>query len=347
MKNLAKQISEIIIEEHSDNELLKRLSDPYWFQSFGCVLGFDWHSSGLTTTTTGALKEALKDNEFIAIAGGKGKNSLKTPDEIKKLGDKLNLKEKQIIDLIKTSKLSAKVDNALIQDGFKLYHHTIFFTKNSWAVVQQGMSSSIYARRYHWIKKEGIKFTNEPHSGIISDKLTNPLNLIAKESEETRKCSLDLMKDNPVRLKKYLKPLKLNIYQRTLFDYSDNIKSFSMPLQHFPSIDFNLKILLNAYEQQPKDYEELVLVKGMGEKNIRSLALISHLVYGTELSWKDPVKFSFAHGGKDGWPFPVDQRAMINNNEFLNNVIKESKIGNKDKLRCLKRLNRFYSKKKI
>jgi len=364
MKNLSKNISELIINEYGENELLKRISDPYWFQSLGCVIGFDWHSSGLTTTTTGALKEALKNNEYIGIAGGKGKASLKTPEEIKKLGEKINLKEKQINNLIKTSRISAKVDNCLIQDGFRLYHHTIFFTKNLWAVVQQGreslrdnlsksaaskgsrMSNNRYARRYHWIKKEEINFVNEPHSGIISDKLTNPLNLTAKESEETKKCSLDLIKDNPLRLRKYALPLKIDNRQRRLTDFTEHerVDSFKMPLQHFPSIDINLKTLVEAYEQQPKNYEELIMIKGMGEKNIRSLALISHLVYGTKLSWKDPVKYSFAHGGKDGWPYPVDENKIKENAEFLKNAIKESEIGDKEKTKCLRRLNNYYTK---
>ncbi len=339
MKKLAGYISELIMDEYGENEFLKRLSDPYWFQSFGCVLGFDWHSSGLTTTTTGALKEALKDNEKIAIAGGK-KTARKTPEEIQNIGYKLNLKEKQINELIKISRLSTKVDNFLIQDGFKLYHHTIFFSNNSWSIIQQGMNKSVYARRYHWIKKEKQNYICEPHSGIISDKITQPLNLTAKESEETRKCSLDLIKDNPIHLRKYF-----TNHQTTLFDFSKNnpLKYFKMSVQHFPKIDVNMNTLIQAYEIQPKNFEELILIKGMGQKNIRALALISHLIYGTELSWKDPIKYSFAHGGKDGWPFPVDNNIVNKNIEILKNAIKDSRINNSEKSRCLKRLNSFYS----
>ena len=356
MKNLALAISELILDEYGEKEFLKRLANPYWFQSLGCVLGFDWHSSGLTTTTTGALKAALKNSNLIAIAGGKGKTSLKAPDEIIELGDKLNLKEKKIQELIRISKLSAKVDNSLIQDNFQLYHHTIFFTKKSWTVIQQGMNNH-YARRYHWMEKENMDFTNEPHSGIISDKLTKPLNLTSKITNETKKCSLDLIKDHPNHLKKYIKPLRmieLVKEQKTLFDFkvfSDNksainsIKSFSMPSQHFPLIDADLKTLIHAYETKPSSYEDLILIKGMGQKNIRALALISHLIHGTELSWEDPVKYSFAHGGKDGWPFPVDKKKMNENITFLKTAIKDAKLDNDKKTRCLKRLNRFYLEK--
>ncbi|MBD3252516.1 DUF763 domain-containing protein [Candidatus Pacearchaeota archaeon] len=333
MKKLAGGISEVIVEEYGKDEFLKRLSNPYWFQAFGCVLGFDWHSSGLTTTTTGALKEALKDNVGISVAGGKGKISRKTPQEIIELGDKIGLKQNTINELIKTSKLSAKVDNHLLQDGFQLYHHVLFFSNKNWVVVQQGMNNS-YARRYHWIKTHD--FLNGPHSGIMCDKITKPFNLVDKKVEETRKCSLDLIKDHPGYLKKYLKPAKNN--QKTLTEY------FEMPREHFPEIDIDLKTLIKAYEIQPKNYEELLMIRGMGQKNIRALALISHLIHGTELSWKDPVKYSFAHGGKDGWPYPVDKKIFNESIDFLKQTIENTKINNKQKSGVLRRLNSFYGK---
>ncbi len=363
MKKLAGKISELIADEYGEEELLKRISNPYWFQSFGCVLGFDWHSSGLTTTTTGALKEALKEKDLgvslgIGFAGGKGKTSRKTPDEIFDIGDKLGLNEKKKNELMRSSRLSAKVDNSLLQDGFQLYHHSFFFTKKSWIVVQQGMEQNFskkfyqkdtnfskkfykkgYARRYHWLSHEDLNFVNEPHSAIVSDKITNPLNLVAKESKETRKCSLELIKENPIHLKKYLKPLKIKYGQKTLLDFS----GFEMPREHFPEINFELKTLIKAYEEKPDNYEEFVLVNGMGQKNIRALALISHLVYGTEISWKDPVKYSFCHGGKDGWPFPVERERYRENIEFLGKAIRDAKIGEKEKTFALKRLDRFYS----
>lgn len=343
MKKLAGGMSELIVEEYGGDELLKRLGDPYWFQALGCVLGFDWHSSGLTTTTTGALKEALRNIDLgIAVAGGKGKASRKTPDEIVEFGDNLGLDEKKINNLVRYSKLSAKVDNSLLQDDFQLYHHVFFFTKNNWTIVQQGMNNK-NARRYHWIKTEN--FINEPHAGIACDIIKKPLNLVDKNVKETRRCSLDLIKDNPIYLKKYLKPLiKLPVKQKTLLDFSN---SFEMPREHFPEISADLKTLIKAYEQQPENYEELIMIKGMGQKNLRALALISHLVHGTELSWKDPVKYSFAHGGKDGWPYPVDKKTFNNSVDFLKNTVKNLKLGYKERNFALKRLNNFYLKKGI
>ncbi len=359
MKKLAGKISELVIDEYGEEELLKRISDPYWFSAFGCTLGFDWHSSGLTTTTTGALKEALKENDLgislgVGYAGGKGRISRKAPMEILEIGDKLGLNENNKKELVKSSKLSAKVDNSLLQDGFQLYHHSFFFTKKSWIVVQQGMQGS-YARRYHWISREDLDFVNEPHSAIVSDRITNPLNLVAKESKDTRNCSLDLIKDNPIHLKKYLTLKNPNSIcknsQTNLSDFINPIRLknnfFEMPREHFPIIDFDLKTLIKVYEEKPDNYEELVLVNGMGAKNIRALALISHLIYGTDLSWKDPVKFSFAHGGKDGWPFPVEREKFRENIDFLKKAIYDAKLGNKEKTIALKRLNGFYSSKSV
>jgi hypothetical protein len=327
---LVKPISQLIVEQHGRKEFLRRISDPYFFQCFANVVGWDWHSSGSTPVLCGALKLAIQDLG-IGVAGGKGKASRKAPKEIQQIGEKLNLSTNKIDNLIKTSKLTAKVDNALLQDSFTLYHHTIFFTKNTWAVVQQGMNDS-YARRYHWLSSNINSFTNEPHTGIISDLITSPLNLTAKESRETRNCSLDLIKDNPIHLKKYFSS------QTTLSNFS-NIKYFIMKKTHFPKITPDMKTLIKAYEMQPKSYEELILIKGMGPKNIRALSLISHLIYGTELSWKDPVKYSFAHGGKDGWPSPVNKERYDQTINFLQQTIKDSEINKKEKLKCLKKLN--------
>jgi uncharacterized protein len=341
MRELSGKISEVIVDEYGQEELLNRLADPYWFQAFGCVLGFDWHSSGLTTTTTGALKESLsKLNLGIGVAGGKGKTSRKAPEDIQAQGDKLNLGEQKINNLIRTSRLSAKVDNALLQDGFDLYHHFFMFTKNKWIVIQQGMQENgAYARRYHWLSDNVQKtLVEEPHNAIVSDRLTKPLNLTDKEVRETRNCSLDLVRENPIQLKKYLKDNKKDQQQTSIFDFT---KTFEMSRQHFPEITADMKTLIKAYETQPDNYEDLILVKGMGPKNIRALALISNLIHGTPLSWKDPCKFSFTHGGKDGWPEPVDQKRYNHSIDFLNNSIKDARLNDRNRLRALRRLNRF------
>lgn len=323
MIKLSGAISEAIIDEYGTTELLRRLADPLWFQALGCVIGFDWHSSGLTTTTMGALKLALNpENYGVHICGGKGKVSRMTPQEIQKSPLDVD-KEK----LVHTSRLTAKVDNSCIQDGFALYHHTIIFDEHSWAVIQQGMSKT-WARRYHWFNQDLIK-----EHPIASDKLVDSvLDLVAKESEETRKISLDLVNDNPIHLSGQL----------TLLDFSNSegsIPRYLMPRDHevkiTPSI---MEALQRAYEIQPSSYEELVAIRGIGPKSLRALALTAELVYGARPSWRDPAKYSFAHGGKDGTPFPVDRKVYDETIQFMKDAVDQAKLGNEDKKRALKRL---------
>ena len=341
MKKLSGAISEIIVDEFGQEEFLKRISNPYFFQSFGCIIGFDWHSSGLSTTTLGALKESLDNMDIgIKIAGGKGKTSRKAPNEIENISDEFNLSENKKKRLIYSSKMSAKVDSNLIQDGYSLYHHSFFVAENgSWAVVQQGMNEK-YARRYHWLSDNITSFVLEPNTSICGDKKEeNVLNMTAKESDEAQKISLDLVNDNPSHLKKYFKePI-----QKDLNYFFNDQNIFSMNSRH-EIIDMNkrgMDMLNKAYEMQPKTYEELVAIKGIGAKSIRSLALISDLVYGKPASWRDPVKYSFAHGGKDGIPYPVNRKLMDENTELLKDAIISAKIGDKDRLNAIKRLTEF------
>jgi len=332
MKKLSYEIVRIIVYEYGRDEFLRRISDPFWFQAFSCVIGFDWHSSGTTTVTCGVLKEAVSPEEFgIGITGGKGKASRKTPKEIEKIADVFSLSSKKIENLKYSSKMSAKVDNTALQDGYNLYHHVFIFTEDGkWSVIQQGLNSeNRYARRYHWLSDNIESFVNEPHAAICCNEKKSCLNMVAKESEETRKTSVDLVNDNPMKLKKYFSR------QKTLFDYG-----FSMPRNHFIELK-NFQPLLNAYEFQPKNYEELLSIKGIGPKTIRALALLSDLIYGAKPSWKDPVKYSFAHGGKDGTPYPVNKEIMEKSIEILRNGIEEAKIGNKEKLKALRRLKDF------
>ena len=350
MVKLGSEITNIIITEYGTREFLKRISDPFFFQSFGCVLGFDWHSSGLTTTLTGALKQGINNSETgLFIAGGKGRTSKKTIDELHVAAEKFNLKTKREEEIKNTSRITAKVDNSLIQDNYQLYHHTLFVDeKGNWAVVQQGMNSKLrYARRYHWLSFETDDFVNEPHSkknGIISSKIENSvMNLTSKQSSETRKTSLDLAKEKPERINRLF--LKIFERQKTLFEYSkESIKELNMPRTHFiknmnrKDSELLRKAIKKSYEIQPSDYEELIKIKGFGPKTIRSLALISQLIYGTEISWKDPARFSFAHGGKDGIPYPVNKGLMDKNTEFLKSIVEEAKLGNTEKEKMLKRL---------
>ena len=344
MVKLAGGIAEAIIYEYGQDEFLQRISDPYWFQAFSCVLGFDWHSSGTTTTTCGALKMSLSPEEHgIMVAGGKGKTSRKTPQEINKAEEIFSLSSSKIDKLIYSSRMSAKIDNSCIQDGYQLYHHVFIFTeKGGWAVVQQGMGD-IYARRYHWLSENVKTFVDEPHIGICCDlKKNEVLDMTSHESSDARKIGVDLVNDNPEHMKKYFKNFnKINIPQKTLSNYNE----FTLP-RHHPVLDIDLtkndiSVLKKAYEIQPKNYEELVSLQGIGPKKIRALALISDLVYGAEPSWKDPVKYSFTHGGKDGFPYPVNRKVYDHSIQTLKDAIEGAKLNKKDKYFAIRKLKEF------
>ncbi|GAB4316394.1 MAG: DUF763 domain-containing protein [Methanobacteriaceae archaeon] len=366
MVKLSGAISESIIYEYGLDEFLRRISDPYWFQAFSCVLGFDWHSSGTTTTTCGALKTAINPEEHgLMVAGGKGRASRKTLDEIEKNADLFSFSSTKIDELIHNSRISAKIDNSCIQDGYNLYHHSFFFTeKGDWAVVQQGLNSKAkYARRYHWLSEAVNDPLKEPHQGIACDhQHKKTLNMTAYESEESQKISVDLICDNPQHLKSYFKSKDSD--QTLLTDYfkdvdksepydkyleissirNDNVQ-LEMP-RHHPVLDMDLspqefQVLKRAWEIQPQNYEELILLKGMGPKKIRALALISDLVYGAVPSWKDPVKYSFTHGGKDGYPYPVNREVYDNSIQTLKDALYEAKLDKKDKYHAIKRLEKL------
>jgi hypothetical protein len=346
MKKLAGVVSEAIVLEYGRRELLRRIADPFFFQALGCVLSFDWHSSGLTTTVCGALKEALSPEKHgIAVCGGKGRASRLTPTEIGGASEVFSLSAKKTGRLVYASKMSAKVDNACIQDGYQLYHHTFFLTEDGdWAVVQQGMHErNSFARRYHWLSSGVRSFVKEPHHGICSEAVGGRvLNLVARESEDARKTSLDLSRENPNYLRRYLRPQR----QLSLDEYSYmQLDELSMPRRHpLRTVDVGekaLDALRRAYEIQPESYEELVSLRGMGPKSLRALALLSELIYGSRASWKDPAKYSFAHGGKDGYPYPVDKNTYDASIEILKNAVEDAKLEKKEKGRAIKRLKEF------
>ncbi len=333
MKELAKLITIFIVSELGTEEILNRLSDPFWFQAFGCVLGFDWHSSGLTTTVCGALKEGIKGIERdlgLFVAGGKGGTSRKTPSEIEEIGNYLG---KDSSNLIYASKMAAKVDSSALQDGYQLYHHCFIFTKDGlWTVVQQGMNTSTrYARRYHWLGKEVKDFVCEPHSAICCDVKGKPLNMIAKESKKARKITTLLAKEKPEGLITEIKKLQnLNLpFHHQVLAKDINPKKLS-------------KIFLTTYDKQPENFEELLGIKGVGPKTIRALSLISELVYGAAPSFNDPVRYSFAHGGKDGHPYPVDRKNYDLSINILKKAINASKIDQSEKVKAIRRLYNFY-----
>jgi hypothetical protein len=335
MKRLAREITIVLVSEYGQDEFLKRISDPFWFQSFGCVLGFDWHSSGVTTTVGGALKEGLRGLEKdlgLVIAGGKGGTSRKTPQEIETKGEKILSTPSNIEKLIYASRMSAKVDTSALQDGFQIYHHNFIFTSSgNWAVVQQGMNLSLRsARRYHWVSSSLKDFVEEPHSAIVTEQKSNTLDLTAKKSRQTRDLSVDLIKENFSKVIKDLK--RLNV--------------LDLPQTHpITTRDFNLRRLENIIEKvkekEPEDFERMLGIQGVGPRTILALALISELIYGTQPSWKDPARYSFAHGGKDGYPYPVQKDVYDQSIEILRKAIKKSRIPLSEKQKSLKLLANF------
>ena len=333
MVKLAREITIAIVTEYGAEEMLKRLSHPYWFQAFGCILGYDWHSSGVTTTLCGALKEGIKGLERdlgLFVAGGKGKTSRRTPSELENWGELISIDP---VPLVYASRMSAKVDSSAVQDGYQLYHHTFLFTKHgSWAVVQQGMNeANRYARRYHWLGETVTDFVNEPHSAILSESRGQALNLVAGESETARRTISDIAV--------YQKP------EDILLDLK-KLKTLSLPSHHYLSTedlhpDSLKRIILNTYERQPDDFEHLLGLPGVGAKTIRALSLLSELVYGVAPSYQDPARYSFAHGGKDGIPYPVDRQTYDQSIELLRKAINKTKLGIREKNEAVVRLNKI------
>jgi len=331
MAQLAPAIAEVIVMEQGRSAFLQRLSDPHWFQAFGCVLGFDWHSSGVTTTVCGALKEGLarRDGELgIFVAGGKGAASRRTPHELAEYGARLGLNGAR---LAYNSRMAAKVDTAAVQDGFGIYHHSFFVTsEGELVVVQQGMRDSDgTARRYHWLGSQLKDFVNEPHAAVASDtRGETVLNMVAAESSGARTASAEFARQEPRHVDREI--------MRAV--------TMSLPSRHWVDIERDVnpahlrKVLLKTYESGPQNFEELLAVPGVGPKAVRALALMSDIIYGTPASMKDPARFSFAHGGKDGTPYPVDRAVYDHSVDWLREAVGKARIGHSERLHALKRL---------
>jgi hypothetical protein len=347
MIRLAREIVTIIVDEYGQEEFLQRVSDPLWFQALGCVLGYDWHSSGVTTVLTGVLKSAVNPSEQgVAVCGGKGRVSQQAPMEISRVGEKFGFTTERINRLQYASRMSAKVDNTAIQAGYTLYHHAFFITEDgTWAVVQQGMSvKDRTARRYHWIQGgfDSDNFVEEPHNAIVGDTRREvALDMTSRDSEACRKVSTDIVKEEPRKVTKMLGSIH-PIYQKSLQEWIPGAswKEYPVDVLSLPR-NINWKAVKMAYEFQPSNYEELLSMKGIGPTTVRALALISELIYGEKPSWKDPVKYSFCVGGKDGVPYPVDRDAMDESVQILKTAIKNAQIGDKERLRSLQRLRRY------
>jgi hypothetical protein len=331
MARMSGAIAEMIVEEYGTGEFLRRISDPYWFQSLSCVIGFDWHSSGTTTVTMGALKEAFQRKELgLKVAGGKGRASRKTPYELRTIANSFELDAEQ---LVHASRMSAKVDSAALQDGHSIYHHTMLVDeKGRWAVVQQGlMEERGYARRYHWL--HGVKsFSEEPRTSMKGVDIGEALDMSAEGSRDARKTSLDLINDGPEHLMDDISSISP---QRTLFNFDRRVakaRHLTMPKR----VDWTA--LKMAYEFQPGNYDELLGIKGIGPATVKALALVSELIYGDSPSWQDPVKYSFAVGGKDGVPYPVNRKAMDEATQFMEDVIDNARMGEDDRKGAMRRL---------
>ncbi|MCL4418880.1 DUF763 domain-containing protein [Patescibacteria group bacterium] len=384
MVSLGREIVYILVDEYGASEFVKRIADPVWFQSLGTVLAFDWNASGLTTILTAALKDAIRGQEEdlgIFICGGKGKTSRKTPDEITSWGEKLNLESSGVKNLSYSSKMAAKVDSSLVQDGYQIYHHAFFFSvrKNqdssipqidSWAVVQQGINTgSATARRYHWYDELQNKsqttskiknFVEEPHSGIASQLFgKNVLNLVDKKSRKNKEISKDLASSSYKTLIKDIELLRRHFSsyskmvsfrfrseqankddeQLTLLELNDpHFTSHPVVYEDFTKSKYLERILQKVTYEKPEDYESLLAIEGVGPKTIRALSLVSEVIYGADPSYEDPARYSFAHGGKDSIPYPVDTKTYDNTISLLEKAIKKSRIGIYDKEKALTRL---------
>jgi len=341
MHRLAGSITQLIVEDRGPGEMLERLADPLWFQAFGCVLGFDWHSSGLTTVTCGALKEAyrrLGDDLGIHVAGGKGATSRKTPDQIARTADRRNLDGDR---LIYASRMAAKVDSSAVQDGYQIYTHHFFCSDdNDWCVVQQGMNDANgYARRYHWLGSAVSDFVCEPHSAVASPPAEplQLLNMVARQASGSRSRSAELSRIQPDKLLREI----------------NTGPSLFMPAHHpIQPTDINParlhRILRLTHERQPADFETLLGLPGVGAKTVRSLSLLAELIYGEPAHrgdlthrWApaDPATFSYAHGGKDGHPFPVDRQAYDESITLLESAVRRARVDPAGKDQALFRLS--------
>ena len=358
MVKLGQQMIEVIVEEYGPDEFIKRIGDPVWFQSLGTVLAFDWNASGLTTVLTASLKESVKHrqkNLGIFICGGKGKTSLKTPQEIENYSAQIGFNQENTNSLVYNSKMAAKVDSSLVQDNFDIYHHAFFFSKGgAWTVIQQGMNAQNQtARRYHWHSQKVTDLVCEPHSGISSQLRVPTLDLTSKKSGKNRKISAELVQGNYQGLMKDIQilrkhssklsqvaVLKYKEKQMTLLNLENReFKWHPVLMENFSKSRYLEKILYKVCHQKPENYEKLLALEGVGPKTIRALSLVSEMIYGAKPSYEDPARYSFAHGGKDATPYPIEREVYDSTIDFFSRVIKAMKTNHSEKQKMINRLH--------
>ncbi len=329
MTKLGTAITETIVLDYGTSAFLSRLSDPFWFQAFGAVMGMDWHSSGITTSVMGALKRGLapKANELgLYICGGRGRSSRNTPNELRSIAEKRGFDGEA---LVRTSRLTARVDNNAIADGFQIYLHSFVVSADGeWAVVQQGLNDKNgMARRYHWHSASVRDFVAEPHTAIVGENQGTIMNLVDANAGRAQSAMLEIANEHP---------------DKTLTE----ARHLRMPSHHeVHARDVDLKrlgaVLAIAYEKDLKDFADLLLVEKLGPRTLQSLALVAEVVHGAPSRFNDPARFSFAHGGKDGHPHPVPLKTYDESLNFLRSSLDAAKVGDRDKLDGFRRLERF------
>jgi hypothetical protein len=329
METLGTAIAESVLYHYGPSALLSRLSDPFWFQALGCVMGMDWHSSGITTSVMGALKRGLNPRSHdlgIYVCGGRGKQSRKTPDELRAIAQRTSLDGDR---LVRTSRLTARIDNNAVADGFQIYLHSfVLTTDGEWAVIQQGMNeASRLARRYHWHSARVRDFTAEPHTAIVGQHAGTIMNLVDRAARPAQEALLTIARADPSRI-------------------IAEVRHLEMPPHHdVRASDVNKKrlgaVLALAHERDLRDFASFLLLEQLGPRTLQSLALIAEVVHGTPTRFSDPARFAFAHGGKDGHPFPVPLKVYDESISVLRRALDLAKLGRSDKLGGMSRLDAF------
>jgi hypothetical protein len=331
MTVLGTAIVESVLYEYGPSELLTRLSDPFWFQALGSVMGMDWHSSGITTSVMGALKRGLgpRAHELgVYICGGRGRHSRRTPDELRAIADRVSLDGES---LVRTSRLTARVDNNAIADGFQIYLHTFVVTAaGEWAVVQQGMNEATgLARRYHWHSATVRDFVSEPHAAIVGEPQGELMNLVDHQARPARDALLEIARQSPETTLREVRQLCLPRHH--------DVRTANIDLKRLGAV------LAVAYEREFRDFASLLLLEDLGPRTLQSLALIAEVVHGAPSRFSDPARFSFAHGGKDGHPFPVPVKIYDESIGVLRRSLDHARLGDRDKLEGIRRLDQFVS----
>jgi hypothetical protein len=329
MTRLGAAIAEHVILDYGVGGFLSRLSDPFWFQAFGAVMGMDWHSSGITTSVMGALKRGLNprfSDLGLAVCGGRGRHSRHTPDELRAVADRRGLDGEA---LVRTSRLTARVDNNAIADGFQIYLHTfIVSAAGEWAVVQQGMNqASGMARRYHWHSQAVRDFTSQPHTAIVGEHQGEIMNLVDTAATPAQDALLAIARERP--------DTTLAEVRRLVLPRHHDVRAGDVDLKRLGAV------LAVAYEREFRDFGSLLLLENLGPRTLQSLALVAEVVHGAPSRFSDPARFSFAHGGKDGHPFPVPLKTYDESIGVLRRSLDTAKLGDAEKLDGFKRLNGF------